>query len=124
MLLRFCLNPFCREVTSQQIPYTIYSSHQLGLEVERPELRADDYFLLFAILQPVDGNLRVLGDIFSLHIQNRKEPHKIFLSEPTVLSMSFTTRVYETLVRSFLPVTYMVKSSKYFSASLALYLFS
>ena len=34
-----------------------------------------------------------LGDFFTLYIQNREEPHKISLSESTVLSMSFPTRV-------------------------------
>ena len=53
--VRFCLNPFCCEVhegcllTTKTIeikPYTICSSHQLGLEVES---RVERYILLFAI---------------------------------------------------------------------------
>ena len=40
-------------------------------------------------------NLRFLGNFFSLHIQNRKDPHKISFSEPAALFMKFPTHVLE-----------------------------
>ena len=38
-------------------------------------------------------NCRVLGNFFSLHIQNLKDPHKISFSEPVALFMKFPTCV-------------------------------
>ena len=42
----------------------------------------------------------LLGDFFSLHIQNQKESPKTSISEPMVLSMLFPTRVVLVTINS------------------------
>ena len=75
--------------------YAICSPHHLRLEVKGPE-RSTKFFF-FAILHHKFSTERktfkVLSDIFRLHIQNWKDPHKISFSEPMALNMEFSIPV-------------------------------
>ena len=63
----FCLNPFCCEVHEGCLLHD-NTSHQLGLEVERPE---EHYILLFLLFYMIKETFLVLANFFSLHIQSR-----------------------------------------------------
>ena len=73
----------------QANPYTICSSHQLKNQSGALYL----LFPLFYTIKTLHGTFTVLGDFKNLRIRSQKEPHKISLSEPTVLFMQFTSRV-------------------------------
>ena len=108
--VRFCLNPFCREVHDGFLPhevhdsclphdkkdsektYTICSSHQIGLEIERPERSTTISFFFYLHDKRF---FLVFRQIFSASIFRTGNTLIRFPFQSRTLFMKFPTRANE-----------------------------